>query len=106
MPEVDARRLPFAGTRPLKVSLYAGGADGRARSGLTCFMASSYVGGGRSHLPVNVVPKNEKNRDDDRKEPVGLATPRSSANEDLTDHWISALAKQDKHRSSVMASKM
>ena len=40
---------------------------GGARSGLTCFIASSYVGGGRSHLLENVVPKNEKKGADDLK---------------------------------------
>ena len=44
-------------------------------SGLTCFMASSYVGGGRSQRLLNVVPRKEKNRDEERKEPVGDVKP-------------------------------
>ena len=77
------------------------------KSGLICFIASSYVGGGLSHLVERVVPKNEKNRDGDRNEPDGLVTPRcSSANEDLTDHWISTRAKQLKHSSKVIARRM
>lgn len=32
---------------------------------------------------LKVVPRNEKNREDDLNEPVGLATPRSSARDDL-----------------------
>ena len=77
------------------------------KSGLICFIASSYVGGGLSHLVERVVPKKEKNLDGERKEPDGLVTPRcSSARDDLTDHWISTRAKQLKHKRSVMARRM
>ena len=40
------------------------------------------------------------------KDPVGLFIPLSSARDDLTDHWMSTLAKQLRQRRSVMASKM
>ena len=74
---------------PFIVSEQAGGLGGGlfTKSGLTCFIASSYVGGGLSHLVESVVPKNEKNLDGERNEPEGLVTPRcNSAREDLTDH--------------------
>ena len=70
-------------------------------------MASSYVGGGLSHLVVNVVPRKEKNLEEERKDPVGLAaTPLSSARDERTDHWIRALAKQLRHMRRVMARRM
>jgi len=40
------------------------------------------------------------------KDPDGLFMPLSSASEDLTDHWMSTLAKQLRQRRRVMASKM
>ena len=54
-----------------------------------------------------MVPRKEKNLEEERKDPVGLAaTPLSSARDERTDHWIRALAKQLRHMRSVMASRM
>jgi hypothetical protein len=36
------------------------------------------VGGGRSHLPVIVVPRKEKNRDELLKDPVGVLAPKNN----------------------------
>ena len=44
------------------------------------------MGGGLSHRPLKVVPKNEKNREEPLNEPVGLLTVLNSAKDDLTDH--------------------
>ena len=53
------------------------------------------------------MPRKEKKRDEDRKDPVGLVSPpRNSANEERTDHCISTLAKQLKHKSNVIAKRM
>ena len=58
------------------------------------------------YLPAIVVPRNEKNLEELRNEPVGLFAVRNSAKDDRTDHWIKTLAKQLKHKSNVIANKM
>ena len=59
------------------------------------------MGGGRSQWRLKLPPKSEKNLEDDLTE-----LPRISSMEDLTDHWMRILAKQDMQSSMVMASRM
>ena len=59
------------------------------------------MGGGRSQCRLKLPPKREKNLEDDLTE-----LPRISSIEDLTDHWMRILAKQDMQSSIVMASRM
>ena len=66
-----------------------------------CFRLSSYVGGGRSQCRLKLPPKSEKNLEEDLTE-----WQRISSMEDLTDHWMRILAKQDMQRSIVMARRM
>ena len=57
---------------------------------------------GKLHFLLQVFKKTVTNL----KDPDGLFMPLSSASEDLTDHWMSTLAKQLRQRRRVMASKM
>ena len=86
-PWTDARRW----RRP-PGSVYGGGSVGLggARSGLTCFMASSYVGGGRSHRPEKVVPRKEKKRADDLEKQFSLFLKITKAkwHKVLLSNWV------------------